>query len=89
MPLTIEIPVPEPLLRSLGGNDAEVSRRAFEALVANQYRTGDLTHFEVSQLLGIDRFETDGFLKRHAAFRPDDADEYRNDFEKLQKLMKK
>lgn len=79
--------MPELLLRSFGGKDSDVSRRAFEALVANQYRTGNLTHFEVSQLLGIDRFETDGFLKQHAAFRPSDSDEFKDDYENLKKLM--
>jgi hypothetical protein len=88
MPETIEVPIPEPLLRALGGKTAELSRRAFEALVANQYRTGELTHFEVSQLLGIDRFQTDGFLKKHVAFQPDETADYQNDFERLRKLTK-
>jgi hypothetical protein len=89
MPLTVQVPVPEPLLSSLGGSHADLSRRAFEALVAHQYRTGELSHAEVSQLLALDRFETDGFLKRHAAFRPDELDEYAGDFERLQKLPRK
>lgn len=88
MKTTIEVPLPEPLLSSLGGDQADLSRRAFEALVAHQYRTGELSHAEVSQLLELDRFETDGFLKRQAAFRPDELEEYAEDFDRLQRLPK-
>ena len=78
--------MPEPLLRALGGQKPDLSQRAFEALIANQYRTGQLSHLEVSELLGLDRFQTDGFLKRHAAFRPDELADYSEDFDRLQKL---
>jgi hypothetical protein len=86
MRLTVEIPIPEPLLTSLGGNQGDLSRRAFEAVIADQYRNGKLSHVQVSQLLALDRFETDGFLKRHAAFRPEELADYAEDFERFQKL---
>ena len=89
MPLTVEIPVPEVLLRSLGGNEGDLSRRAFEAVIADQYRNGKLSHLEVSQLLGFDRFQTDGFLKRHAAFRPEELADYAEDFDHFEKLARK
>jgi hypothetical protein len=89
MPLMVQVPMPEPLLRSLGGKRADLSRQAFEALVAHQYHTGALSHFEVSELLGLHRFDTDGFLKRHSAFRPNELDEYADDAERLEKLLKK
>ena len=89
MPLTVEIPIPELLLRSLGGNEGDLSRRAFEAVIADQYRNGKLSHVEVCQLLGLDRFETDGFLKRHAAFRPEELADYADDFDRFQKLARK
>lgn len=38
-------------------------REALEALVIEGYRAGTLSHFQASQLLGLDRFEFDGFLK--------------------------
>ena len=72
----MEIPIPEPLLRSLGGAQTDLSRVAFEAVIADQYRNGKLSHVEVSQLLGLDRFATDGFLKRHAAFRSEELSDY-------------
>jgi hypothetical protein len=89
MPLTVEIPIPEPLLSSLGGDQRDLPRRAFEAVIADQYRNGKLSHVDVSQLLGVDRFETDGFLKRHSAFRPEELADYATDFDRFQNLARK
>jgi predicted HTH domain antitoxin len=38
-------------------------REALEALAIEGYRSQALTHFQASQLLGLSRFEFDGFLK--------------------------
>jgi predicted HTH domain antitoxin len=38
-------------------------REALEALSIEGYRSGALSHHEASQLLGLSRFEFDGFLK--------------------------
>jgi hypothetical protein len=89
MPLKVEVLVPEPLLSSLGGDASDLARKVFEATIADQYRNGALTHAEVSELLGLHRFETDGFLKKHAAFRPNELEEYADDCERFQKLAKK
>ncbi len=42
---------------------ADPGREALEALVIEGYRSGALSHFQSSQLLGLSRFELDGFLK--------------------------
>jgi hypothetical protein len=89
MPLKVEVQIPEPLLSSLGGDVENLSRKIFEATIAQQYRTGDLTHAEVRKLLGLSRFETDGFLKRQAAFRPNELREYGDDADRLERLLKK
>jgi len=36
---------------------------ALETLAIEGYRSGALTHYQASQLLGLSRFEFDGFLK--------------------------
>ncbi len=41
-------------------------RDALEALAIEGYRAGSLSHYQAGQLLGLSRFEFDGFLKeRH------------------------
>ena len=45
------------------------SRLALEALAAQGYRSGKLTHAEVQKILGLtSRWETDSFLKRAGAY---------------------
>ncbi len=38
-------------------------REALEALVIEGFRSGALSHYQASQLLGFSRFELDAFLK--------------------------
>jgi predicted HTH domain antitoxin len=38
-------------------------REALETLVIEGYRSGALSHYQASQLLGLSRFQFDGFLK--------------------------
>jgi len=63
-------------------------REALEALVIEGYRTGKLSHFEASQLLGLSRFEFDGFLKARKidehAYGVEDLEEDRETLRQLQ-----
>ena len=66
---------------------ADPGREALEALAIEGYRAGTLSHFQASQLLGLSRFEFDGFLKeRHIydqAYGPEDLEQ---DIETLRRL---
>jgi predicted HTH domain antitoxin len=56
--------VEERLRRESGSLDADVK----EAYALELFRRGKLSHYELSCVLGLDRFETDVFLKRHNVF---------------------
>ena len=47
---------------------ADPAREALEALVIEGYRSEKLTHYQASQLLGLTRFEFDGFLKARGIY---------------------
>lgn len=65
-------------------------REALEALAIEGYRTGSLTHFEASQLLGLSRFEWDGFLKdRNISEHAYDVEDLEQDRETLRELQAK
>ena len=65
-------------------------REALEALAIEGYRTGSLTHFEASQLLGLSRFEWDGFLKgRNILEHAYDVEDLDQDRETLRDLQAK
>lgn len=42
---------------------SEPGREALETLTITGYRSGDLSHYQARQLLGLSRFKFDGFLK--------------------------
>jgi predicted HTH domain antitoxin len=66
MAVTIQLPpdVEQRLRAGTSDLDAEVR----EAAALELFRRGKLTHFELSRVLGLDRFETDAYLKRHNVF---------------------
>jgi len=65
----------------------EPGRAALESLAIEGYRTGALSHYQASQLLGLTAFEFDAFLKERRiydhAYGVDDLDE---DCETLRQL---
>jgi predicted HTH domain antitoxin len=66
----------------------EPGREALEALVIEGYRSGALSHYQASQLLGISRFEFDGFLKERNVYEHAyDIQDLDQDQETLQKLQ--
>jgi predicted HTH domain antitoxin len=63
---------------------------ALDALVIEGYRAGALSHSQASQLLGLDRFEFDGFLKGlHIYDHAYDVEDLERDQETLRQLRAK
>lgn len=86
MHLTFEIPDAIAVrLSALGGQD--LSRRALEAFLAEEYRQDGITKPELRQLLGIETsYHLDGFLKAHdiwIEYTPEDAERERRSLERL------
>jgi len=66
MALTIQLPADvEARLRA---ETADLDAQAREALALGLFRQGKLSHYELSRVLGLDRFQTDAYLKRHGIF---------------------
>jgi len=64
--VTLDLPadVEERLRRENPNLDADVK----EAYALELFRRGKVSHYELSRMLGLDRFETDAYLKRHNVF---------------------
>ena len=63
--MDVMVPIPDDLAARFG-SEAELGRRAVEALALEEYRAGRLTSPELRHLLGFaTRGELDGFLKDH------------------------
>ena len=61
--VTLDLPaeVEEKLRRETPNLDADVN----EAYALELFRRGQLSHCELSRVLGLDRFATDAYLKQH------------------------
>ncbi len=88
MAATFEISVPDTLVRALGAEPDELPRQTLEALIVQAFRKGQITHAQVGELLELNRFETDGFLKNAQAFRRSEGEEFSSDLESLRRIAK-
>ncbi len=86
MAATFEISVPDDLIEAIGASASDLPRRAFEAMVSQAYRVGKISHAQVGEMLGLDRWQTDAFLKNAQAYRACESEEFSDDFATLRRL---
>ena len=85
MNLTVEIPDDIAGRLSAGGGD--LSRRALEALLAEEYKRERLTKPELQRLLGIETsFQLDEFLKAHDVWIEYTREDAEREIEGLKRL---
>jgi len=64
--LNLTVEIPDDVAQRLSAAGGDLSRRALEALVADEYRQGHLTKPDLRRLLGFETSDQiDGFLKSH------------------------
>jgi len=63
--MEVSFRIPDEIAQQLSGVGGDVSRRALEALALEGYRVQTLTLYQVSEMLGLSRVETEDFLGRH------------------------
>ncbi len=57
--------MPDELAAQLTKPGVDPARAALEAIGLEAYREGQLTEHQLANLLGLNRYDLDGFLKRH------------------------
>lgn len=57
--------IPDDVAKRLSADGGDVSRRVLEALALEGYREQALTLYQVSEMLGLSRIETEDFLGQH------------------------
>lgn len=65
MLLQVELHLPDEVEERLRREGTDLNAEVKEAYLLELFRRGKLSHHELSQALGYDRFETDAFLKEH------------------------
>jgi predicted HTH domain antitoxin len=68
MALTIKLDLPRDIEERLRAEGVNVDAEVKEAFAIELFRRGKLSHYELSQLLSLDRFQTDAYLKQHQIF---------------------
>ena len=68
MSLTVTLNLPPDVEEKLRQDTPDLNNDVKEAYVLELFRRGTLCHYELSRILGLDRFETDAYLKRHNVF---------------------
>ena len=88
MASNVEISIPDSLVKAMGAEPEELPRQTLEALIVQAYRKGQITHAQVGDLLVLDRWNTDAFLKNAQAFRATESEEFASDLESLRRISK-
>jgi predicted HTH domain antitoxin len=68
VPLNVRLDLPADLEEKLRRETPNLDADVKEAYALELFRRGKLSHYELSRALGLDRFETDAWLKRHKVF---------------------
>jgi hypothetical protein len=68
----LHLEVPDDVARQFAADSHQLGRLALEALAAEGVRTGKLSVYQASLMLGIgSQYEMDGLLKAHNVMLPD------------------
>jgi len=65
MNVSVTVNLPAEIEERLRAESGDLSSAIRESFIINLFRRGILTHHELGQELGLDRFETDALLKRN------------------------
>jgi hypothetical protein len=85
--MNVTVHIPDDLAKRLTATGGDLSRRALEALAAEEYKHDRLTKPESQRLLGIETgFQLDEFLKAHDVwieYTREDTERERRSLERL------
>jgi hypothetical protein len=85
--MNVTVQIPDDLAKRITASGGDLSRRALEALAADEYKHDRLTKPELQRLLGIETsFQLDEFLKAHDVwieYTCEDAERERRSLERL------
>lgn len=68
MSLTVTLDLPADIETRLRRDIPKLEADVKQAYALELFRRGEISHHELSKMLGLDRFETDAYLKRHNVF---------------------
>jgi predicted HTH domain antitoxin len=61
--MDVVVSMPDPIARQWGDTPQAIGRHVVEDAAIERYRTGRLSHRQVGEVLGLDHWQTETFLK--------------------------
>ena len=90
MSFTVRFELPPDIEQRLRKETPDISKEVQEVFVLELFRRGKLSHYELSRVLGLDRIETDVYLKKHGVFEGSlSLEDLESDYQTLQNLNSK
>jgi len=86
--MQIVLELPDEIARQLA-EGRDLSRTALEALVTEGCRTHRLTDHQAAELLGLSRYELDGFLKEREVFLDYSPNDFERELESGERIWQK
>lgn len=87
--MQIQVNLPDDIARQMIPAGCDPSRMALEDMAVEAYRAHRLTEQQLTILLGLGRYELDGFLKQRGVWLEYTAEELRQEVETGERLWKK
>ena len=84
----VTVQLPDDIAKTLSEVHGSLTQSALEAIALDGYRRESLSRFQVGQLVGLDRFQTDAFLKANEAYLHYSVADLTKDVATLEKLCK-
>ena len=81
--MTLCIEIPSDVEAALRQQLSNLDEAAKEACLVEFYRQGHLSHYQLATSLGLDRYSTDGVLKRHGVMDDVTLDELKHQVDVL------
>jgi hypothetical protein len=87
--MAVVVDLPTDIETTLRCEIPDLDRQALEALAIEWFRMERISHFQLRTILGLDRFDTDAFLKARGEYAQClTIDDVRNDGRTIDRVMR-
>ena len=86
--MTIHFDIPQNIEEQIRSSGVDPTQMAKELFLVDLYRKEQITHHQLAEVLGLDRYKTDGVLKRHGVGIELSLEEFRSQVDSLRELRR-
>lgn len=87
--MEVTLTIPDNIAPNLAQNGTDLPQSILEMAALEAYREGRITTFQLRELLGLSRMETDGFLKERGVYLDYTIEELEQDSAAFEELLKR